>query len=328
MKKCIRLLVMAICKPTAFAIAQQTPLKLSGNVKNANGGVVYLQKFNNKMFDTIDSATVKNGKFKFQTPVQLPELYGLTLDQSESPYFLFLDDKEVHVELDTADRYKQSVTKGSSAQDLFVAYKKERHVNIENFIAQNPSSIVSAYVLYRDYSYRLSPDELRANMDLLDPSLKSTEYVNVLNELVDVLEHVAVGKPAPDFSAQDPDGNTVTLNDQLGKGYVLLDFWAAWCPPCRKENPNVVAAYEKFKDRGFTIVGVSLDKKDDAWKKAIADDDLDWVQLSDLQYWNSVPAKRYGVRAIPSNFLIGPDGTIVAKNLRDKELHEKLEELL
>lgn len=328
-KKRLLTLAFVLLAQVYLAFGQQeNNLQLHGSVKTVKTGTVYLQKFENKMFTTIDSADILNDEFIFDTSVVLPELYGLTLDTTRSPYYIFLEQGPIEVVLDSTKYYYNSRTSGSEAQKLFTDYRKQKNVDIAQFIKENPSSIASAYILYREFSYRLTPEEIEANVKQLDPLLHQTEYVQVLNELVKVLRTVQIGSKAPDFQLSDLQGKTVSLSDHLGKGYVLLDFWAAWCVPCRKENPNVVAAYEKYKNKGFSVYGVSLDRKKEAWTKAIADDHLDWMQVSDLAFWNSAAAKLYGVRAIPSNFLIGPDGTIVAKNLRGEELHNTLEGLL
>jgi len=132
---------------------------------------------------------------------------------------------------------------------------------------------------------------------------------------------------APDFTLPTPDGQEVSLSSFKGK-YVLLDFWASWCAPCRAENPNVVAAYRKFKDKNFTVLGVSLDEKKEAWEKAIKDDGLTWTHVSDLQGWSSAAARIYQVESIPANFLIDPDGRIIASNLRGPALDAQLQSIL
>ncbi len=151
------------------------------------------------------------------------------------------------------------------------------------------------------------------------------EYAAALNRL----KATAIGEIAPNFTQADTLGKAVALSDFKGK-YVLVDFWASWCGPCRQENPNVVKNSQQYKDRNFTVLGVSLDRPNakDAWLKAIHKDGLAWTQVSDLKFWDNEVAKLYGVRAIPQNFLIGPDGKILAKNIRGEELGKKLGELL
>ena len=137
----------------------------------------------------------------------------------------------------------------------------------------------------------------------------------------------AVGEIAPDFTQNDPDGKPVKLSDFRGK-YVLVDFWASWCGPCRAENPNVVAAFNKYKGKNFTILGVSLDRERDPWLKAITDDKLTWTHVSDIKYWDNEVAKMYGVRSIPANFLLDKTGKIVGRNLRGDALEAALAKLV
>lgn len=302
--------------------------KLTGTVEGVDEGKVYLQRFSNKTFFTIDSAEVVNGKFTISKNLQLPEIYGLTLDTLKSSFLVFFDEGAVTVALDSAQYYRNTKVEGSDLHSLYVEYRAQRNVEIDSFIREHPTSLVSAYALYRDFSYRLPPEVIKSNIQLLDPSLHNTPYVEALEKLIPTLEIVAVGKEAPDFIANDINGNAVKFSDHLGEGYLLLDFWASWCGPCRRENPNVVSAYNKYKDKGFNVFAVSLDKDKEPWLQAIDKDGLAWTNVSDLQFWESEPAKLYGVRAIPANFLIDKNGFIVAKNLKGEDLHKTLDELL
>jgi len=163
----------------------------------------------------------------------------------------------------------------------------------------------------------------------LDKSVRKSKEGEALRKTIDGFMAVRIGVKAPLFAAPDTSGNTLNLKDLRGK-YVLLDFWASWCGPCREENPNVVKAYEQFKDKGFTVLGVSLDQpgKHDAWVKAINADGLVWQHVSDLKFWKSDIAKLYSIRSIPQNFLLDPQGKIVAANLRGEALLQQLQALI
>ncbi|GAB2767198.1 TlpA disulfide reductase family protein [Rhabdobacter roseus] len=312
----------------SFAQGPAKTLQIEGQVAGVQEGVIYLQKFQDKKFVKIDSSAIKGGKFKFSPALQVPELYSLTLDEKKSPYYLFLDESDkVTVAFDTAAYYRNTQVQGSASQALYLAYEQMEDVKIDEFIRQHPRSLVSAYALYRHFSYRLSPQELESNVALLDASLHNTPYIQTVRELIVIGKRVQVGNPAIDFVMNDTEGNPLRLSDQYG-GYLLVDFWAAWCGPCRRENPNVVKVYQKYKDRGFSVLGVSLDRSKESWLKAIEKDNLTWKHVSDLAYWDSAAAKLYGIRAIPANFLLDPNGVIVARNLRAEELEETIEKLL
>ncbi|WP_430810931.1 MULTISPECIES: redoxin domain-containing protein [unclassified Carboxylicivirga] len=193
-------------------------------------------------------------------------------------------------------------------------------------VKANPKSPVSAFVVSNIYGHR-SIEEMKEGLALLDASLSESTYYQKLSEKITKLEAVAVGEMAPDFTMNDTEGNPVSLSSFKGK-YMLLDFWASWCGPCRRENPNVVKLYDEFKDKGFDILGISLDQKKDAWLKAIEDDQLTWNHVSDLKGWQNEVAKMYAVSGIPHTILLDKEGRIIAKNLRGDDLHAKVAELL
>lgn len=198
-----------------------------------------------------------------------------------------------------------------------------------SYIKQNINNLTSAKLLV-DFRYELNEEQQNDIVASASEEFKNVPGVQKLIDHLEVLKKVAVGQKFTDFEMADIKGKTHKLSEFVGNGknIVLLDFWASWCPPCRRDMPNLVDTYKEFKGKGFEIVGISLDSKKEAWEKGIKDLNIKWTQLSDLKGWKNDGAALYGVNSIPHTILVDKDGTIIAKGLHGKEVAEKLRELL
>jgi thiol-disulfide isomerase/thioredoxin len=208
----------------------------------------------------------------------------------------------------------------------FKLYEQQEEID-SVYIAANPSSYATVLAL-RNTFYMLDVDQLEAALTRLDDPLQEMEEYKYMYGKMERMKAVAIGKKYTDFGLETPEGEFLKVSDVHNGGVLLIDFWASWCGPCRRANPEVVKIYNTYHDQGFEILGVSLDRDSASWVKAIADDQLTWSHISDLKYWNSEGAVLYGVPAIPHTVLIDRDGIITAKNLEGEELREAIEELL
>jgi thiol-disulfide isomerase/thioredoxin len=242
-----------------------------------------------------------------------------------------INDKALALQKESNDAppaQKSSEAFKSAEQAKFKALQLEYKSALKTFIKANPNSYLSLLALNDLSKPTPDPTELDPLYTSLSQNIKDTEGAKVFKRSLDAVRTTAIGVIAPDFTQADVNGVPVKLSSFRGK-YVLIDFWASWCGPCRQENPNVVKTYAKYKNKNFTIIGVSLDKAEgkSAWLDAIKSDGLTWTQVSDLKFWQNDVARLYSIGSIPSNILVDPTGKILAKDLRGDDLDNKLAEI-
>jgi peroxiredoxin len=345
---------------------QEKGFEITVNLEGAEGQIL-LEKRGASQWIPVDTADILDGTAVLKGEVVVPEDHYLSVMGQRAKTILFVENTEMTVS-GNAENLEQITVTGSKTHDEYnqvnnriqeigeeymalyqqaresaaagneeqatqlmqqveVLYESTNTMQAD-FVRNNPGSYAAPYFLSR-VQYGMEVEELDKLVSALDPKLNEVPSIVALKERIEKLKTVAVGQIAPDFTMNDSDGNPVKFSEIYKKNeYTLLDFWAAWCGPCRQENPNIVAVYNDYKDKGFSVFGVSLDRDRDAWLKAIDDDNLTWDHVSDLAYWNNEAAQLYAVNSIPSSLIVDKNGRIVAKNKRGEELRETISELL
>ena len=359
--------ILIVFAAALYARAQSPVYIVSGRMENAEGSQLFLQKVSGGKMVIIDTATISKGKFAFKSgSVEYPQMVYLTTSDLKRRLSFFIENSKITI-TGSLETLASSKVTGSKSQDelnslsegmkeLNNRYSEKNNayqsalrtgnntraealskemkeisddaMQIQkDFVKNHPSSFVVPMIL-QSISSSLSASEIESIINSLDPAVASTPEIVYQKSRLEILKLVETGQKAPDFIMNNQQGKPVSLYSLTGKNILLIDFWAAWCGPCRKENPNIVKVYNEFKDKGFDILGVSLDRTAADWNKAVTDDKLTWTHVSDLKYWDNAAARMYGVNSIPANFLLDKNGIIIARNLRGQDLYNKVSELL
>ena len=338
---------------------------ITGNLQNVPQGVVVLSQYTDSRPKVLDTLEIKsNGDFSFEfDSISAPTFYELNLyGQRVVKLALFTEDVDVKFNFSDPTSLQIEGSKDSKEMLKLEKLMEEYQVKVNQLneryyeaMSKNDAPVIQQIqvdAMTLESQQVVSVKEMIESMGNSFASLAAIGLLNPQNDFpfidalvtklndnypgspailqmkqqLDELRALAVGQEAPDIVLPDPSGKSTKLSDLRGK-YVLIDFWAAWCKPCRQENPNVVRLFTQYNPKGFEVFGVSLDRSREDWIKAIADDRLNWTQVSDLLYFNSAAAELYQIQAIPATYLIDPDGKIIAKDLRGPSLEAKLAEL-
>lgn len=337
MKKTGILILLLIC----FGYVNGQNLTINGKITNNNYTDVYIDDL--MIGKEIAAAPVdKNDEFVLKTTIDKTDFYKLRFDDNTYIILILTPDSKVDVEVDLNNILEPEIKGSDNSALVYSTFKETTEIDkkleeykakieeekkdiIRKMIKENPNSMAGLFFI----------DQLDIDADIeiykmLSDGLEEFsdhEMVKELNNKVKAAGLLAIGSEAPEIELPNPDGNDIKLSSLRGQ-YVLIDFWAAWCRPCRMESPTLVKAYEKFNNKGFTIYSISLDDNKADWVEAIDKDGLSkWTHVSDLQYWSSEAAQEYGVKSIPFSVLIDKKGKIIAKNLRGDALIEKLNEI-